>query len=76
MFLFLRVGISSDFLQIYLLMILFLGTSLGQKMKMMYSFDFVLSKLGPSSFYSHELTFVFSPCRGFTAQNEGSPLFE
>lgn len=57
-------------------LILFLGTSLGSKMKMMYSFDFVLSKLGPSSFYSHELTFVFSPCRGFTSQNEGSPLFD
>lgn len=57
-------------------LILFIGTNLGDKMKMMYSFDFVLSKLRANSYHSHELTVVFSPCRSYSTQTEGTPLFD
>ncbi len=57
-------------------LIFFLGTNLGKKMKMMYSFDLGLSKLRTNSFQTHELTFVFSPCGGYETQLQGAALFE
>lgn len=56
--------------------IAFLGFQLGDRWRMMYSYDFILSKLRPGSYHSHELTFSFSPCRIPSSDQQLCPLFQ
>lgn len=56
--------------------IAFLGTRLGDRWRMMYSFDFVTSKLRTNTFHSHEITLSFSPCRMPSSDQQLCPLFE
>lgn len=46
------------------------------KWKVGYSYDFVLSKLRPGTFHTHELTLSFSPCKQRVEQQTSCPVFE
>lgn len=46
------------------------------KWKIGYSYDFVLSKLRPGTFHTHELTLSFSPCKQQIDKQAACPVFE
>jgi type IX secretion system PorP/SprF family membrane protein len=47
-----------------------------EKWKLGYSYDFILSKLRPGTFHTHELTLSFSPCKQRIDQQAACPVFE
>lgn len=49
-------------------LIAMVGFRFKEKWKLGYSYDFILSKMRPNTFHSHELTLSFSPCK---QQKEG-----
>lgn len=57
-------------------LIAFLGFKIEDKWRLMYSYDFILSKLRPGTYHSHELTLSFSPCRVLTSDQQLCPLFQ
>lgn len=56
--------------------IAFLGFHLGDRWRMMYSFDFITSKLRTNTLHSHEITLSFSPCRIPSSDQQLCPLFQ
>lgn len=54
----------------------FLGFRFEERWRLMYSYDFILSKLRSGTFHSHELTIGFSPCKVRSTDSQSCPLFE
>lgn len=56
--------------------IAFLGTRIGTRFKLMYSYDFIISPFQKGTLHSHELTLNFSPCKVRSAEILLCPMFE
>lgn len=59
-------------------LIAFFGYRFEERWRILYSYDFVISKLRPGTYHSHELTIAFSPCKGLPSpgNQNACPLFE
>ncbi len=57
-------------------LIAMVGFRFREKWKLGYSYDFVLSKLRPNTFHSHEITLSFSPCKQRVENTSGCADFD
>ncbi|MNU73973.1 hypothetical protein D3C71_634630 [compost metagenome] len=57
-------------------LIAMVGFRFKEKWKLGYSYDFILSKMRPNTFHSHELTLSFSPCKQRSESTSGCADFD
>lgn len=57
-------------------LIAMVGFKFLDKWKIGYSYDFILSRLRPGTFHSHELTLSFSPCKQRVDRQAACPIFD
>lgn len=57
-------------------LIAMIGIRFREKWKLGYSYDFILSKLRPNTFHTHELTLSFSPCKQRVENSSSCPNFD
>lgn len=57
-------------------LITMIGFRFREKWKLGYSYDFILSKMRPNTFHSHEITLSFSPCKQRVESTSGCADFD